>query len=59
MERLCGSWPRREIIAQEQDIETYLDAHIEDEGELAYVVQDDPNLRETVIKTIVQRSQGM
>ncbi|KAL3429693.1 hypothetical protein BDV09DRAFT_200369 [Aspergillus tetrazonus] len=59
VERLCGSWPRREIIAQEQDIETYLDAHIEDEGELAYVVQDDPNLRETVIKTIVQRSQGM
>ncbi|KAL3439887.1 hypothetical protein BJX65DRAFT_57583 [Aspergillus insuetus] len=59
IKRLCGDWPTINIIGQDQDIETYIDAHIEDEGELAHVVEEDFDFRTTVIRTIVQRAQGM
>jgi hypothetical protein len=59
IELICKEWPQVEITAKDQDILQYLEAHIEDEGELVNVVQEDPEIRKLVITTIAQKSQGM
>jgi ankyrin repeat domain-containing protein 50 len=59
IESLCKEWLQVEIRAKDQDIWLYLDAHIEDESELVDVIQDNPEIRNHIIKTIVQKSQGM
>jgi hypothetical protein len=59
IELICKEWPQVEITANIQDILQYLEAHIEDEGELVNVVQENPEMRKMVITTIAQKSQGM
>jgi ankyrin repeat domain-containing protein 50 len=59
IERICKKWSQVEIRAEDQDIRQYLDAHIEDEGELVDVIQDNPEIRNRIITAIVQKSQGM
>jgi hypothetical protein len=59
IELICKEWPQVEITAKDQDILQYLEAHIEDEGELVNVVQENPEIRKMVITTIAQKSQGM
>jgi hypothetical protein len=59
IESLCKEWLQVEIMAKDQDIIQYLEAHIEDEGELGNVIQEHPEKRDSIITTIVQKSQGM
>lgn len=59
IESLCKEWLQVEIMAKDRDIIQYLEAHIEDEGELGNVIQEHPEKRDSIITTIVQKSQGM
>jgi hypothetical protein len=59
IERKFKKWSQIEISATGQDIQQYLEAHIEDEGELVDVIQENPQIRNHAITTIVQKSQGM
>ena len=59
IERCFASCRRLEIRANEADIRSYVQDRIEEEVELADFVNEDENLREKIICTLVQRSCGM
>jgi hypothetical protein len=47
------------VLADPADIRSYLDACIQDHDELVDFVQEDPDLYEEIVKTLVQKSGGM
>ena len=59
IERCFASCRRLEIRANEADIRSYVQDHIEEEVELADFVNEDENLREKIVGMLVQRSCGM
>jgi hypothetical protein len=48
-----------EIRASDADVRMYLQNQIEKEGRLKLHIQADPSLRNTIIDTIIKKSQGM
>ena len=59
IERCFTSCRRLEIRANEIDIRSYVQDRIKEEVELADFVNEDENLREEIVVTLVQRSCGM
>jgi ankyrin repeat domain-containing protein 50 len=57
IETMLRGWPKVEIKAHDQDIQKYLDHHIDDE--LLGVVEEYPSLREEIITTIREGSKNM
>jgi hypothetical protein len=51
--------PRLEIRASDMDVRIYLEDRIQKESRLRRHVQADPNLRNSIIDTIVKKVQGM
>lgn len=51
--------PQLEVQASERDIESYLDAHVQEESELSELIQEDPTLYDKIRATIVEKSRGM
>ena len=50
---------RLEIYANEQDIKFYLQARINQERQLGYLIKEDKALRETVVCTLTDNAKGM
>ncbi|KAI4212329.1 MAG: hypothetical protein LQ351_004899 [Letrouitia transgressa] len=59
IERYFSSSRRLEIRANEADIRSYAKDKIDEEVELASFVNEDENLHEEILSTLVQRSCGM
>jgi hypothetical protein len=59
IEKELKDWPQLEIWADDGDIQRYLEAHMEDDSDLAEVIKDDQELRNCIIKKIQQMSKGM
>lgn len=57
--RYFESAPSLEIYARPGDVESYVKARIEEDYQLAELVNERPELRRKIITTIVQKSNGM
>lgn len=54
-----GQSKRLQISAQNEDIAMFIDAQIRQKYRLSRHVRADPGLREEIVRTIIQESQGM